>query len=232
MAKPPIFPATIEDVSNAMKAVRGTSDAPTSADLDAKITNVIGQSAAPPKTGTWKMSNNRLSARVDALEDAAPVPGPQGPTGPQGAKGDTGATGAKGDTGAQGPAGATGATGAQGPAGAKGDTGATGPQGATGATGATGAAGANALPLFRSIRVAAPAMALGASVTVNVTWPTPFADTSYTVSATPQGTSIIGLTWALNPGHTTTGCSFTLKNAGLIALLASAVTLHVIAIHD
>jgi hypothetical protein len=59
-----------------------------------------------------------------------PVPGPQGPAGPQGVKGDTGTQGLKGDTGAQGVKGDAGAQGL------KGDTGAQGLKGDTGATGA------------------------------------------------------------------------------------------------
>jgi len=91
-----------------------------------------------------------LTARVDTLEQRAPVPGPVGPTGPAGAKGatgpkgDAGAAGSTGPAGATGPKGDTGSTGATGPAGAKGDTGttgATGPAGPPGATGPTGAKG-------------------------------------------------------------------------------------------
>ena len=76
-------------------------------------------------------------AKIAALQ-GTPVPGPQGPAGPQGVKGDTGAAGAVGATGAAGLTGAAGATGLTGAAGA---TGLTGAAGATGLTGAQGAAG-------------------------------------------------------------------------------------------
>ena len=55
-----------------------------------------------------------------AATSGNPIPGPQGPAGPQGATGSQGPAG---------PQGTTGATGSQGPAGPQGATGATGPQG-------------------------------------------------------------------------------------------------------
>jgi hypothetical protein len=69
---------------------------------------------------------------VSAPTIGEPVPGPQGPEGPQGEQGIPGPQGA---TGPQGPAGPTGATGP------KGDTGTTGPQGQTGAAGPQGPIG-------------------------------------------------------------------------------------------
>lgn len=105
-------------------------------------------------------SNAELSARVTALEDTDPVPGPQGDPGPQGPQGDpgpqgpAGAMGPPGAPGPQGPAGptgpqgndgavgATGPAGPQGPAGNDGADGATGPQGAQGPAGNDGAVGA------------------------------------------------------------------------------------------
>lgn len=98
-----------------------------------------------------------LSDRITALEEEAPVPGPQGPAGPQGKQG------VKGDTGSQGPTGPTGATGA---------TGATGPTGQTGATGAKGDPGAT---LLGSITVAETILVAVGSGARRVTITTPTA---------------------------------------------------------
>jgi len=79
-----------------------------------------------------------LLARIVALEETDPVPGPQGPAGPQGPVGPQGIQGPAGIAGPQGPQGLkgdkgdTGPQGLQGLKGDKGDTGDTGPQGPSG----------------------------------------------------------------------------------------------------
>lgn len=70
--------------------------------------------------------------RIKALEERAPVPGPQG---------ERGDIGEKGDTGEQGPAGADGAAGEPGPIGEAGPAGDVGPQGETGPQGDVGPQG-------------------------------------------------------------------------------------------
>ena len=73
-----------------------------------------------------------------------PVPGPEGPSGPEGPpgpRGERGPTGEPGDTGPPGPKGEPGDTGPPGPKGEPGDTGDTGPKGEPGDTGDTGPPG-------------------------------------------------------------------------------------------
>ncbi|GAB2865893.1 hypothetical protein [Hymenobacter ruber] len=253
MATAPVHPALQPAVSAAVGETKGADTAPTTADLDAKLTATIGQSAQPPKTGAWKMSNNQLSKRVDALEAAQPVigpagptgpkgdtgpagaagaPGPIGPTGPQGPKGDPGATGAAGPQGVAGSAGATGPQGAKGDTGTAGATGATGPKGDAGATGATGAPGVDVTnPKIRTKRVATPAMLISANPVITAAWDTPFADTNYTIQATLESANsgLLGLIPTVT-AKTATGCTVTLKV--LIALAAGQGTIHLFALHD
>jgi hypothetical protein len=59
----------------------------------------------------------RIEGRIAALEARAPVPGPQGPTGPQGEPGPSGPAGAVGPQGPQGPQGIAGPQGPEGPRG-------------------------------------------------------------------------------------------------------------------
>lgn len=241
-------------VTAAVVLTKGPDDAaPTTADLDARLMATIGQSTRPPQTGTWRMSNNQLSKRVDVLEAEAPVTGPagaQGPIGPKGDVGATGATGPAGATGAVGPTGAQGIAGLQGATGGKGDTGATGAAGSTGATGAagatgppgatgvagpqgaTGAAGTDLTnPKIRRGRVATPAMLISANPVASIVWDPAYADTNYTVSVDLESANsgLLGLTPTIT-SRTPTGCSVTLKV--LIALAAGAGTVHFLAIHD
>jgi Collagen triple helix repeat (20 copies) len=81
---------------------------------------------------------NELGGRVAALEERAPVPGPEGKPGPQGSLGPEGRTGEPGPQGPPGPEGKSGEPGPQGPAGPKGDRGEPGPQGPAGPKGDKG----------------------------------------------------------------------------------------------
>lgn len=191
---------------------------------DAGATGETGATGPKGNTGTKGDTGAAGSTGATGATGVAGAKGDTGTTGPAGATGPAGTAGAKGDTGTQGT---TGATGAQGPAGT---TGATGPTGAQGATGATGAAGADLTnPKLRMVIVNTPAMAIGASVTVTVTWPTAMPSATYAAVATVENDSLLGVQIVLKAGtKTTTGCQFTLKNAGLLALLASAGTLQVI----
>ncbi len=83
-------------------------------------------------------------AGATGAQGAVGAQGPQGvagPTGPQGVAGPQGEAGPQGVAGPQGPVGPQGVAGPQGPAGPKGDTGAQGPQGEVGPAGATGPQG-------------------------------------------------------------------------------------------
>ncbi len=84
---------------------------------------------------------NQIIEAIRALEQRAPLPGPQGdpgPAGPQGIPGVPGPQGADGPQGQPGPAGPQGIAGPQGPIGPQGDPGPQGIQGVAGAPGAKG----------------------------------------------------------------------------------------------
>ncbi|TGE05547.1 hypothetical protein [Hymenobacter fodinae] len=94
---------------------------------------------------------------------------------------------------------------------------------------------ANNLHRFKQTkRVVTPAMAVGASVPVAITWDTPMPSANYTVSALLGNNSLLGMTWVLaaSPVQTANGCTIILKNTGLLALLASAGTIQLLATHD
>jgi hypothetical protein len=132
-------------------------------------------------------------------------------------------TPAIGPAGAKGDAGATGPVGPRGDAGQAGAAGAAGPTGATGPAGPQGPAGIANLQIEYRDGIAVPAITslLGISATadVPVTWPTPFADTTYIVTpqvatATP---ALIGKTTATLKAKTTTGCTITVTTTALIS---------------
>lgn len=101
------------------------------------------------------VSLQALRLRIKALEERAPVPGPQGERGFKGEKGDTGeqgepgqdgAPGATGIQGEPGPVGETGPQGEPGDVGPQGDVGEQGPQGEKGEPGEPGEPGAQGEP--------------------------------------------------------------------------------------
>ncbi|TPG66058.1 hypothetical protein [Hymenobacter nivis] len=86
----------------------------------------------------------------------------------------------------------------------------------------------------RSVRVAVAGrtIAAGTSTTVSVTWPTPFPDANYTVSAPlASNVTLLGGQWVLT-SQSATGCVLTLANSALVALNLTTGTLHVTATHD
>lgn len=84
---------------------------------------------------------------------------------------------------------------------------------------------------FRTVRVATPAVGLGGTMSVAITWAVPFADASYNAVAEFEGLAVLGLT-AVVTNRTATGCTVTSKNVLGLALLAGAGTITVTAIHD
>lgn len=78
----------------------------------------------------------------------------------------------------------------------------------------------------------------GATTTLSVTFSfgtagiIAFPDTSYTTSITPSGSQAIlgGYTYSVT-SKTTTGCTITVKNTGLVSLSLTALALEVIAIY-
>lgn len=83
---------------------------------------------------------------------------------------------------------------------------------------------------FKGLRVPTPAMAISATATIAVTWPVPFADDKYTVVALPETSALLGSFTLIS--HTKEGCVVSVKNSGLVALLAGAATLHLLAKKD
>ncbi len=71
-------------------------------------------------------------------------------------------------------------------------------------------------------------MLIASSVDVQVTWPVAFPSASYTVVASLEGTSLLGVVAAVK-SRTAAGCVVTLKNALLVNIGQSAGTLHCIA---
>lgn len=87
------------------------------------------------------------------------------------------------------------------------------------------------LRMIQTKRVATPAMLIGATSNVSVTWDVAFANTNYTVSVTLEGASLLGLTPVIS-SRTATGCVVTIRNSLLVNLLVNAGTLHLIATAD
>jgi hypothetical protein len=70
-------------------------------------------------------------------------------------------------------------------------------------------------------------MALNTAVALPISWPVPLASANFSVVATPENDSLLGLDIAVKAGtRTTTGCTLTMRN-GLIALLVNAGFIHV-----
>lgn len=167
---------------------------------------------------------------------AGPI-GPQGNTGAKGDKGDTGdqgvqgVQGLKGDKGDKGDTGNTGATGTQGIQGVQGPAGPTGATGATGSTGATGPAGPGNV---RAAQVTIPNIITLAVAAITVTWPTPFADTSYSVAVTVEGPTGILNILAVQAvrDKTVAGCVVDVKNISLALFNTANVKLNASAIHN
>lgn len=69
--------------------------------------------------------------------------------------------------------------------------------------------------------------------TLAISWSPAFANTNYSVSALPSN-QIIGMVVAMadSPARGVSGCTLTLKSAGLLALLAAAGTLDITVTHD
>jgi hypothetical protein len=84
---------------------------------------------------------------------------------------------------------------------------------------------------FRNVRVATPAVGITGTMTMAITWPTPFADSNYNAGPEFEGLALLGLEGAVS-NRTPTGCTVTAKNILGLALLAGAGTLTVTAIHD
>jgi hypothetical protein len=84
---------------------------------------------------------------------------------------------------------------------------------------------------FRTVRVATPGVAIGGTMSLAITWPTPFADDKYNAVAEFEGMSLLGLS-AVVTNRTATGCTVTSKNVLGLQLLAGQGTLTVTAIHD
>lgn len=164
--------------------------------------------------------------------------GPQGPSGPAGTagptgdKGATGATGARGAAGPQGPTGIVGAAGMAGEPGPAGDQGPAGPQGPVGAMGLAGAPGAyddlsdlqaivdglaaEVAAIKANIKPGQPTLTSvttsGSSATITFAAPAPnggAAPTSYTVTASPGGRSVTGVSSPLVIDGLTLGETYT-----------------------
>lgn len=75
-----------------------------------------------------------------------------------------------------------------------------------------------------------PALALGATVTLDVAWDTPLADANYGVFVSMVGGSLLGL-GATVTAQTATGCTIKIKNTLGLVLLAGAGTLEAFAYH-
>jgi hypothetical protein len=84
---------------------------------------------------------------------------------------------------------------------------------------------------FRNVRVATPAVDITGTMTMAITWPTPFVDSYYNAVPEFEGLALLGLEGAVS-NRTPTGCTVTAKNILGLALLAGAGTLTVTAIHD
>ena len=69
--------------------------------------------------------------------------------------------------------------------------------------------------------------------TLAITWSPAFANTNYSVAALPSD-QIIGLVVAIanTPARGVSGCTLTLRSAGLLALLVGAGSLDITITHD
>lgn len=96
---------------------------------------------------------------------------------------------------------------------------------------ARGALGIREVRTVRNFAIPAIPLIPGNS-TVTIPWPTAFADTNYTVTATASAPSGLALNLTLQVvSQTTTGCMIKIM-VGVAILTNSGATLNVIAIHD
>ncbi len=179
--------------------------------------------------GSMPLVSQRGTMSNAILDFVFPAPA-QGERGPQGVPGMSivGATGPAGKDGVSivGPAGPAGAS-IVGPAGKDGKDGLS-------IVGPAGKDGTNALPLFRTARAPLPAIAIGLTTNINLTWThqgavNPFADTSYTVA----GPGVVGST--VNVSYRITSLSATGATVAVTAISlvpAGSASIHLIAIHD
>lgn len=89
-----------------------------------------------------------------------------------------------------------------------------------------------AAKVIRTANPAVPAILGGASGTVTVTWPTAFADANYRVEAVAVDASVPLALSVNSASKTTSGCTITVMNVGVGALLVSTATLDVVGVHD
>jgi hypothetical protein len=83
---------------------------------------------------------------------------------------------------------------------------------------------------FRTKQMSTPAVALGGTMTLQVVWDQPFADTNYNAIAEFEGLAVLNLT-AVVTNRTATGCTVSSKNVLGLALLAGVGTVTITAIH-
>ena len=133
---------------------------------------------------------DKLSNKIDYIEEHGGTQGPPGPPGPPGPQGEQGPPGEQGPQGEQGSTGATGPQGPEGPQGPK------GPQGATGATGATGADGQAATISVGTVTTGEP----GTDASVTNSGTSSAAVLDFTI---PRGQR--GLAATIRVGNTVTG---------------------------
>jgi hypothetical protein len=84
---------------------------------------------------------------------------------------------------------------------------------------------------FRTKRLSTPAVAIGGTMKIDVTWDVPFPDDKYNAVAEFEGLGLLGLT-AVVTNRTATGCTVVSKNVLGLQLLAGAGMVTVTAIHD
>jgi hypothetical protein len=87
------------------------------------------------------------------------------------------------------------------------------------------------IPERRTKNVAVPALLLGATQTLTVTWPTAMPSAAYTINVTPMGSStIVGqMQWSVvQSSITATGLQIQVK--GLLAVTVGTITLKVDAV--
>lgn len=84
---------------------------------------------------------------------------------------------------------------------------------------------------FRVARLASPAIAVGGTGTLQVTWSPAFADDKYSVVAECEGAALLGLE-ATVTARTATGCTVQLKNSLGLNLALGAGTISLLATHD
>jgi hypothetical protein len=170
-----------------------------------------------------------LDARMGAVEERAAEPGPAGQDGTDGVDGARGAAGKDGRDGVDGKQGIPGAAGRDGTNGTNGKDGLPGAAGKDGVNGTNGK-DAGTWQVVEGLAVPPVLSLLGseAKVDVVVTWPTPFPDASYVVTATviPAAATLLGRTSAaLKAGtRTATGCTVTVLTNALVAAGQATVT--------